>query len=240
MSERLALPFTAMGAAGLRKLAAVIDRGHRVARRKGDELGATDKEKRVGGNQQRSPRLQCGVGCLDLVIAAGFQDIELHSQCAGRCLQALGHRLRTGMARLDQRRHAGGLRHQLVQEAQPLCGQLRSQGGDSGGVAARPIEAGDEAQLNRWVRDQKVDGNGRGRSFGCHRCRGAGQRRDHRRALADQNPPPIPATCRPFPGPSGIQSLRSFPPPGRRRSSLCGTRPVAWRSARANRNAEIR
>src|SRR6185312_7648489 len=56
--------------------------------------------------------------------------------------------LRAGMAGLERHRHGFGLRRQLPQEAQPLCRQLRSQGGDAGEFAAGAIEAGDETELD--------------------------------------------------------------------------------------------
>jgi hypothetical protein len=90
------------------------------------------------------------------------------------------------MARLEKQGDADGLRHQLTQQAEPLCSHLHGQGGDSSGVAARSIEAADEPQFDRRIGDQKVDRNGRCRRLGRHRCRGAGQRRDHRNALTHQ------------------------------------------------------
>ena len=140
--------------AGLAKFAAVIDGGHAVASRKGDELRATEKEKRVGGNQQRISGPQREIGVLDLAIGAGLQYIKLHSERASR---AFAHLLRAGMGRLDEQRYAQRLRHQLAQKAQSLCRHFHGQGGDSRGIAARSIEARYEAQFDRWVRDQKVD-----------------------------------------------------------------------------------
>src|SRR4051812_21169600 len=69
-------------AAGLRELAAVVDRGHRVTCRKRDELGAADKEEWIGRNQQSRPWLERRIGVLDLAIGAGLQDIERHFQGA--------------------------------------------------------------------------------------------------------------------------------------------------------------
>jgi hypothetical protein len=90
------------------------------------------------------------------------------------------------MARLEEQRYAQRLRHQLAREAESLCRHFHGQGGDSRGVAARSIEARYEPQFDRRVRNQKVDRNGRGRGFGCDRCRGTGQRRNHRNSPADQ------------------------------------------------------
>ena len=54
-----------------------------------------------------------------------------------------------GLVGLTKQRHARGRRNQLVQQLQPLWRELRRQEADAGDIAARPVEAGDEPELDR-------------------------------------------------------------------------------------------
>ena len=54
-----------------------------------------------------------------------------------------------GIVGIDQHGNAHGSRLQLVQQPKLLCPKLRHNEGDAGDVAARPVETGDEAKLNR-------------------------------------------------------------------------------------------
>jgi hypothetical protein len=57
--------------------------------------------------------------------------------------------------------------------------------GDAGDVAARPVETGDEAKLNRVAAACEDDRDCRGRRFG-YNCLGAAMRSDHRHLTAYQ------------------------------------------------------
>ena len=67
-------------------------------------------------------------------------------------------------------RNAHGARHQFAEQAKPLGIDVSVHGGDPGDVAARPIEAGDEALLNRVSAGLEDNGNRRSRRFG-GKCR---------------------------------------------------------------------
>src|SRR5262249_35472996 len=57
---------------------------------------------------------------------------------------------------------------------------------DSGEVATRPGEAGNESEFDRIVRGREHDRNGRGRRLGCDGRRGAAGRDDDGNPLANQ------------------------------------------------------
>ena len=71
---------------------------------------------------------------------------------------------------IDEHGKARGSRQQLVQEPEPLCRELHIHGADTGDVAARPVEAGDETSLDRVAAGAEDDRNCRGRGFG-RECR---------------------------------------------------------------------
>jgi hypothetical protein len=57
---------------------------------------------------------------------------------------------------------------------------------DPGGVAARPVEAGNEANFHRVSANDEDDGNRRRRCFGCKRSRGADRCDDDSHPPANQ------------------------------------------------------
>src|SRR5260370_28959814 len=85
---------------------------------------------------------------------------------------------------MDERRYASGCRHQLVQEFQPLCGQLIIEKVDARRVAARPSEAGNKAESDRVFGGEKDDRDRRGCRLGRQRttCKCG----DHRDLTANQ------------------------------------------------------
>ncbi len=72
-----------------------------------------------------------------------------------------------------------------MQQLQPLRPQLHVQRDHAGQVAARPVEAGDEAGLHDIDARAEDDGNRRGRRLG-RRCRGPAARRNHAHAATNQ------------------------------------------------------
>ena len=62
----------------------------------------------------------------------------------------------------------------------------RGQEGDARDVAARPVEAGDKAELDRVAADREDDRDRRGRRLGRKRRRRAAGRDDHRHLTANQ------------------------------------------------------
>src|SRR5262245_62065971 len=72
-----------------------------------------------------------------------------------------------------------------MQQPKLLCPKLRRNEGDTGDVAARPVETGDEAELNRVAAGYEDDRDRRSRRLG-YNCRGDVMRSDHRHLTAYQ------------------------------------------------------
>src|SRR5215470_14919563 len=72
-----------------------------------------------------------------------------------------------------------------MQQPKLLCPKLRRNEGDTGDVAARPVEGGDEAKLNRIAAGYEDDRDRRSRRLG-YNCRGGVMRSDHRHLTAYQ------------------------------------------------------
>ena len=125
-------------------------------------------------------------GGVDLAFGAGVRDMKLQPERARRLLHLLDFGRRSGIVRVDQTGDRGRLRHQLAQQSQPLRDQLRGQSGDAGDVAARPVEAGDEAELDRIAAGLEHDRNRRGRRLGREAGSGAAGGGDHGNRPADQ------------------------------------------------------
>ena len=74
----------------------------------------------------------------------------------------------TGCVRLivDPHGNASGVGHDLVQKGKSLRDDLMDEEIDACHVTARPIDAGNQAELDRIVPDPEQDRDRRGRSFG--------------------------------------------------------------------------
>jgi hypothetical protein len=73
-----------------------------------------------------------------------------------------------------------------MQDSKPLSSKLHVHVADAGNVAAGPIEAGDETNLDRVCTATKDDRNGRSRGFGRERRRDVSRRDDDGHPSADQ------------------------------------------------------
>jgi hypothetical protein len=75
---------------------------------------------------------------------------------------------------------------QLVEEREPFCPDLHAEVIDPGGIATRPIEAGNQADFHRVSANVEDDGNRSRRRLG-RECRGgAARRHDDSDAPVDQ------------------------------------------------------
>jgi hypothetical protein len=90
------------------------------------------------------------------------------------------------VAGIDQHRKARVPLQQLMQEFKLLGRKAHIQGGDSGDIAAGPIEANDEAGLDRVDTDHENDRNRCGRGLGRDRRRHAARRHDDAHRPPDQ------------------------------------------------------
>jgi len=73
-----------------------------------------------------------------------------------------------------------------VQEPESLCPELQAKVTEPGGVAARPVEAGDQADLHGVGANAEDNGNRRCRRLGRERRGGAARCHDDSHALANQ------------------------------------------------------
>src|SRR5262245_22228076 len=71
-----------------------------------------------------------------------------------------------GVVGIDQHANAHGSRLQLMQQSKLLCPKLSSDKRDTGDIAARPVETGDEAELNRVAAACVDDRDRRSRRLG--------------------------------------------------------------------------
>ena len=71
-----------------------------------------------------------------------------------------------GIVGIDQHGNAHGSRLQHMQQPKLFCPKLRVNEGNTGDVAARPVETGDEAKLNRVAADYEDDRDRRSRRLG--------------------------------------------------------------------------
>src|SRR5262245_29743818 len=129
-----------------------MDRRHSIARRYDGELWTTNSEQAVRVDQHGvdAPLRQISEGAFEVAIATDGDDFELNT--GGRCrhLQAGDTGPRQRRARVGEHCEARGPRLELMQEAEPLRPKLLRHGEDTGDVAARLIEAGDETDLD-WI-----------------------------------------------------------------------------------------
>src|SRR5947209_2017287 len=72
-----------------------------------------------------------------------------------------------------------------MQQSKFLCPKLSDDKRDTGDIAARPVETGDEAELNRVAAAYEDDRDRRSRRLG-YDCRGKVMRSDHRHLTAYQ------------------------------------------------------
>src|SRR5262249_47335242 len=127
------------------------DRRHPMVGRQRNDLYATIVEQRSGTYQERINRLLRKVHKDRINIAAGrgFEDFDLLPNGRGRSLNVRDIGLSEGIVGIDQYANAHGSRLQLMQQPKLLCPKLSSDKRDTGDNAARPVETGDEAELNR-------------------------------------------------------------------------------------------
>ena len=125
----------------------------------------------IGGRTvKKTADLAFGHGCerlLDFILAASVQNQDRLSDCLGGCFN-LAEMLRGRLVlRTDEKGNQTGLREDLAQQFQALRNYFALECVRSRRVAARPVEAGDEAQLHRVTADAEDDRDGCGRLLRC-------------------------------------------------------------------------
>ena len=73
-----------------------------------------------------------------------------------------------------------------MDQPEPFRAQVGSEETYTGNIAARPVEAGDEAELDRVSTVRKYNRNPRGRRFGREHQSGAASCKDHAHITANQ------------------------------------------------------
>src|SRR5262249_202821 len=117
---------------------------------------------------------------IDFTAGTGVEDLDLQSDGAGSRFQVSQRRLRIqNVGRIDEHGHTSRPGHQFTQEFQPLRRQLIAEKIDPRQIAARPIEAGDEAQPDRVFAGAKDDRDRRRCRLGCERRGGTSGRNDY-------------------------------------------------------------
>src|SRR5262249_33632822 len=124
-------------------------------------------------------------GNINVTACGGLEDFDLLPNGRGCSLNVRDKELSDGIVGIDQHANAHGSRLQLMQQPKLLCPKLRRNEGDTGDVAARPVETGDEAELNRVAAGYEDDRDRRSRRLG-YNCRGDVMRSDHRHLTAYQ------------------------------------------------------
>jgi len=148
-----------------------------VTRGEGRQLNAPGVEEPIGGHEE-------GIGAIasdacerriDLAAGAGVKEMDFKPDYVRSRFHISRRRLGTRrIRRVNEHGKAGGCGHQLMQKPQLLGRQLCREEADACRVAARPSEAGNEANSHRVGRGREDDRSGRGGSLGrkCSRREG--------------------------------------------------------------------
>jgi hypothetical protein len=124
--------------------------------------------------------LGSGVEChIDLVVGARPQDMELHADGARSLLQVVQLPRSRRIGRIHQDAERVRLRQELVQEPKPLGFKRRADDAHPSSIAARPVVARHQPELDRIAPDGKNDRNVRSRGLGRQRRRFSADRHQH-------------------------------------------------------------
>jgi hypothetical protein len=122
---------------------------------------------------------------IDFARGAGLCDDQFSSERSGCRLRVFRVGLGIGIVRVDQHAEGSAPGRPLAQQLQPLRHQLVDQEAHAGEVAAGPVEAGDEAQLDRVAAGHEDNRKRRRRRLGGE-CRGGRVRDEHADLTANQ------------------------------------------------------
>jgi hypothetical protein len=134
---------------GRNDLSPLIHRGQSVTLCQRDELIASAAKECLGCHNHRVGSLlhQAREGGVDLPLCAGFND----NQSPPERIRGILHIFRFGggarIGRVDDEADYGRRRYQRTQQFQPFRPERVGQKAHSGDIAAGPVEAGDETQL---------------------------------------------------------------------------------------------
>jgi hypothetical protein len=125
-----------------------------------DQLDTPAVQERIARDEEGVGPLACKSreGRIDLADGADIEELDFHPERARNRLHVSHRGRRNGrIGRIDEHGHTRHSGHQLTQELQPLRHQLSRENIGTCRVAARPIEAVDEAELDRIGSDAEDD-----------------------------------------------------------------------------------
>ena len=114
---------------------------------------------------------------IELTFAAGVQYIQLYSTLPRGNLHVIDNRIGPRKGRVHEQSQHGGVGNQFMQQLQALSLQRSAELADARSIAAWPVKAGNEAQLDRVDTTGENDWQRRG----C--CLGRDRRRRGARAI---------------------------------------------------------
>ena len=174
-----------------------LNRGHRIAFGQGNDLFAAVVKHHIGGyDEPACARLdQSRKGRVDLSFACSLEDVQRQPNPTGRLLDLRYLRLGSRPGRIDENRDGFCRGSQLAQDSHPLCRKLGADVCDARDIAARMVEALNQAQLH-GVGPVFEDYRYRGGRRLCCQCDGrvtTGRYHGHRAAneVCDQRGQPI-------------------------------------------------
>src|SRR5262249_53961205 len=128
-------------------LAIVIDRRQAVMRRQRGKLDAAVGKERTGADNERiGPFSRKFTKCaVDLAIVARCEDLDLLPNRGSRRPQFQCDALSCWIGGIYERGITDRSPNQLLEKAEPLRSELSGQERNTGDIAARPVEACDEA-----------------------------------------------------------------------------------------------
>src|SRR5262249_48181659 len=138
------------------------------------------REQWVGSDQQRvDPFSHGGVESWpEIAMGCGGQNFKRLSHARSRRLDVGDHGLTLRIVRIHQDRKPPISMQELMQKPELLCHKPHVQGGGPSDVTAGPVEANDEASLDRIDSDHEHKRSGRARSLGSEGGGYAARRRD--------------------------------------------------------------
>ena len=149
-----------------------------MARRQCDELLASAEKKRICAEREHANALltEACEGSVDLSDRDGIQDVDLHPQRERRLLGGSRNGWRIRIIGIDEHTADNHVGDELVHQAERFLAQAAREKVYTGHIAAGPVEARDQAELNRvdavgkddrYRRRHPLRGNGRsGRTGG--------------------------------------------------------------------------
>ena len=140
-----------------------------MAHRQKGQLETPGVEERVAGDKKGVGSLapKGRKGGINFAAGAGVEDLDLQPHGARGRFHVSQRDLRIhGLGRIDEHGHTCGAGHQSTQQLQFLRPNLEIEEIDTGQVAARPREAGDNTAPDRVFGGEEDDGNRRGRGLG--------------------------------------------------------------------------